>query len=525
MLSKITAAVLCACAVMGASAWRHHHPRGPRARHGFMAPPQPHHRTALPDQWLTQSVDHFDAQNQNTWQQRYFVNDQYYTAGGPVFLMLGGEGTANPIWLTDNTQMVNWAQQYGALMFLIEHRYYGNSQPFPDLSTANLQYLSSEQALADAASFHDAMMAKYSLPGGTPWISFGGSYSGALSAWLRLKYPHVVVGAVASSAPVQPELDFSQYLDVVTASLTSMGSSTCVSNIAAATQELAQQLTTANGRAALSTQFQTCSPLTNDANSEDISNFLSSLAGNFEGVVQYNGDNRAFEGAVDTNVTIPVLCALMDAQGVDPLQRYANVNALILQTYGEQCLDFSYADMIAGLANTTLAAGLSGGRQWTYQTCTEFGYYQTSDSQNQPFGSDFGLQFSVQQCADIYGEQFTQQSIANGIQWTATNYGAAAYAGSNVVLPNGSVDPWHYLGVLTDLSPSVNAVFITGTAHCADMYPSGPNDSQALVAARAVVQSHISAWLTEAKAKRAHTRPARVPRTAPAAGRPRHTRK
>ncbi len=60
----------------------------------------------------------------------------------------------------------------------------------------------------------------------------------------------------------------------------------------------------------------------------DLSNFLSSLAGNFEGVVQYNRDNRAFEGAVDTNVTIPVLCNLMDDETIDPLQRSASPPAL-----------------------------------------------------------------------------------------------------------------------------------------------------------------------------------------------------
>lgn len=31
------------------------------------------------------------------------------------------------------------------------------------------------------------------------------------------------------------------------------------------------------------------------------------------------------------------------------------------------------------------------GRQWLYQTCTEFGFYQTSDSNKQPFGSLFPL--------------------------------------------------------------------------------------------------------------------------------------
>jgi len=38
-----------------------------------------------------------------------------------------------------------------------------------------------------------------------------------------------------------------------------------------------------------------------------------------------------------------------------------------------------------------LYLSLHAGRQWYYQTCTEFGFYQTTDTNKQPFGTHFPL--------------------------------------------------------------------------------------------------------------------------------------
>lgn len=44
-----------------------------------------------------------------------------------------------------------------------------------------------------------------------PWFFFGVSYSGALSAWFRLKFPHLTCGSLASSAVVRTIYEFSKF--------------------------------------------------------------------------------------------------------------------------------------------------------------------------------------------------------------------------------------------------------------------------------------------------------------------------
>lgn len=82
---------------------------------------------------------------------------------------------------------------------------------------------------------------------------------------------------------------------------------------------------------------------------------------------------------------------MLDPNVPSVVQRMVNVNDLLLHAYDERCLDASYNRMIDGLRDTSWSSPESvvGGRQWTYQTCVEFGFFQSSDDTQQPFGNRF----------------------------------------------------------------------------------------------------------------------------------------
>ncbi|XP_031429917.1 thymus-specific serine protease [Clupea harengus] len=446
------------------------------------------------DHWFTQRLDHFNGADSRVWKQRYFINDTFYRPGGPVFLMIGGEGPANPAWMQYGSWLT-YAEKLGALCFLLEHRFYGNSHPTEDLSTANLHFLSSRQALADLAHFRSVVAATQGLTN-SRWVAFGGSYPGSLAAWLRLKYPHLVHAAIATSAPIHATVNFPEYLEVVRRSLASH-SPECPLLVKQATDTLSQKLKDPLTYSNITKDFQLCSPLQLDS-LMDSAHFLESLAGNFMDVVQYNEDNRAFEGVVGTNITMKVLCGVMaDASLGGVYERYAAVARLMLHTFSLRCLDARYASYLQDMANTSWSgAGAAGGRQWVYQTCTEFGFYQSTDSPNQPF-TGFPLPYHLKQCYDIFNMSAAELDVEAAVKDTNEYYGGYGLRTSRVVFPNGSIDPWHALSVTLDLSEQLPAIFIKGTAHCANMYPARAEDLPQLALARDHVFLLLQQWLKE----------------------------
>lgn len=65
----------------------------------------------------------------------------------------------------------------------------------------------------------------------------------------------------------------------------------------------------------------------------------------------------------------------------------------------------------------------------------------------------------LQQCADIYNLSTSLDEI---VQQTNEEYGGYDIRTTRIVFPNGSIDPWHALGVTKDITDDLPSVFIKG---------------------------------------------------------------
>ena len=162
--------------------------------------------TLYPAQYLSVPVDHFQNESQyephssSNFNLRYWFDDTYYKSGGPIIMLESGEDTGEdrlPYLQKGIVQKL--AQATNGMGVVLEHRYYGSSMPTSDLSTENLRFLTTEQAMADTAYFAQNVVfqgyesQKLNAPN-APWIAYGGSYAGAFVAFLRTTYPGVFFG-------------------------------------------------------------------------------------------------------------------------------------------------------------------------------------------------------------------------------------------------------------------------------------------------------------------------------------------
>jgi len=192
------------------------------------------------------------------------------------------------------------------------------------------------------------------------------------------------------------------------------GSAPCVAAVQAAFNKLNGLLATTAGRTSLDSLFNTQPSLANASmdgvccglwfyalvlmpdshcGHADVYTFVSNVASVIQGVVQYNNEVGG--------LNISGICSTMLVQGSDPLTQLGQ----LAQSQGP--VQTSWVQSLVMLNSTdknSYSTGV-GGRQWTYQTCTEFGYYQTCDANTScPFMSPIiDLDYSLRICQELFG--------------------------------------------------------------------------------------------------------------------------
>jgi len=462
----------------------------------------------LEEKWYDQWIDNYQLSSDAHYNQRYFICSQYFEKGGPIFFYAGNEADVE-LYVNATGLMWQNAQAFKALIVFAEHRYYGQSQPFgPDSWRVEPRYLTTEQALLDFARLLYGIRSKVPGAHDSPVIAFGGSYGGMLAAWLRLKYPHLVTGAIAASAPIgafpgSETFVPSRFWEVVTRDASAPGGAPpqCAGNIRAAFRALFSLGADAVGRAQLSGLLRLCEPLDSV---EDVKAAGFWLQGAFDA---YAMGNFPYASSYISGDPAHPLPAWPMRRACDSMVRYEHPTMPQLLEGIRDAVGMLYNSSgtaaCFALDTSGPAAGNTG--PWDYQFCTEL------DGQEQPYyptngKTDMFWDQGPFDLAAINAHCLAAWNTTPRIHHSFVQYGGveAAASASNMVFSNGLLDPWSVFGVLSNISgnPHVIALTIPNGAHHVDLMFSHPDDPPDVITARQVEVAHMGAWIQQHAARR-----------------------
>lgn len=156
-------------------------------------------------------LDHFSLGQERNFRMRYLVDDQYWKASvndttkpRPILFYAGNEGDIWGFYKNTGFMTTTLAEKWGGLVVFGEHRYFGESYPFNKKDAfkyPNNKYLTVDNTMLDYVALLKQIKSDYGAEKKAT-IAFGGSYGGMLAAWMRMKFPHAIQGALAASAPI-----------------------------------------------------------------------------------------------------------------------------------------------------------------------------------------------------------------------------------------------------------------------------------------------------------------------------------
>ncbi|XP_024036264.1 probable serine protease EDA2 isoform X3 [Citrus clementina] len=378
--------------------------------------------------WFNQTLDHFSPYDHRWFEQRYYeLLDHFRSPDGPIFLRICGEYTCDGIPNDYLAESLNLKLKRG-----------------------------------DAEN---------------TWFVFGISYPGALSAWFRLKFPHLTCGSLASSAVVQAIYNFTEFDQQIGVS----AGPECKAALQETTQLVEQRL--ASNAKAVKTMFDA-------AELEIEGDFLYFLADAAVTAFQYGNPDKLCTPLVEAKNAGE---DLVDAYAKFVKEYYLGSFGASVQTYNQKRL------------KNTAVTDQSADRLWWFQVCTEVAFFQVAPANDSVRSSKVDTRYHLDLCKNVFGE-----GIYPDVDSTNIYYGGTKIAGSKIVFTNGSQDPWRHASKQTS-SPDMPSYLITchNCGHGTDLRgcPQSPltpeGDAQNCSAPDAVhkvrqqVIEKIDLWLSE----------------------------
>jgi dipeptidyl-peptidase-2 len=453
------------------------------------------HTVAYKELYYEQVIDHFNvywkSYGRETFPQRYLVQDKWWDHDnqGPIFFYTGNEGDIVGFW-NNSGFLFEVAADFGALIVFAEHRYYGKSLPFKEDSFKHpcIGFLSAEQALADFASLISDLKVQLNASQ-SPVIAFGGSYGGMLSAYMRLHYPNIVSGSIASSAPIlviAGDSSRETFFQDVTKDF-ERAEVGCVDRVKAAFRTMSALADSGTaGLKNLSATFNLCSDLQSVGDYHHLVGWLRN-AFTVLAMMDYPYPTD-FLAPLPAN-PVQVACRKLLSAG-DVLIGISQVAGMC---YGSsQCHDIQM-EYVECSDPTGCGTGPNS-LAWDYQSCTEFVMPAGTNNVTDMFPV---LPFTLQQREDYCLRRWDIKPRNN---WTRIHFwGKDIKSASNIVFSNGLLDPWCRGGMLHNVSESLTAILIEGGAHHLDLRGSNPADPPSVIAARQLEKYYISQWIKQSR--------------------------
>ncbi|XP_072947836.1 lysosomal Pro-X carboxypeptidase-like [Epargyreus clarus] len=434
--------------------------------------------------WFKVPLDHFGYQRNETFHIKYLVNDDYWLRDGPIFFYTGNEGQIE-LFAKHTGFIWEIAAQYRARVVFAEHRYYGESMPFGNksLDSEHIGYLTAAQALADYADLADYFQGNSIRPH-YPVIAFGGSYGGMLAAYFRIKYPHLVAGAIAASAPIHmfPGMVPCEVMHRIITSSFQTASDKCVENIRHSWAVLRTFLKAQNNSEWLQKKWNLCDPINS---SSDINALVWYLRSIYDTLALVN-----YPFPSDFLIPLP-------AHPVRTVCQYLNqtlTGRKLIEAIGkvvETTINYVDKSKCVNYKDGYVHGNLDSAG-WGYQICTEMVMPMCTtgkDDMFEPFRWNFTWYRDV--CHKKYNV-YPRENAARVLYG-----GGLLRSASNIVFSNGLLDPWAGGGILTNISSTVVAVVLSDTAHHLDLMPSNPLDPPSVKMAREIHKQNIDRWIKE----------------------------